>query len=131
MGEPHGLQHCASHTPGGSPGSAVLIYLPRTARLRMNGHPVGRAREPCDLGPVPSDDTVLGLSSPTRKRAHHPLVRHRAGHIALQELRGDAEDDAADQRGEGRRGHRVANDFDAQAGPQPVVGEADEQGAGC
>ncbi len=43
----------------------MLIYRPGTAQLPMNAHPGDRARQPFDLGLLPTANTIPGVSSRT------------------------------------------------------------------
>lgn len=47
--------------------SAGLTYLVWYCLLRMNAHPVDRARKPIDLDLLPTVNTIPGVSSPTWK----------------------------------------------------------------
>lgn len=66
----------------------MYIYPPGTAQVRMNAHPVDRARQPFDLGLLQTANAVLGGSSATWKLLTFAPARRRAQtqHPAVYQL---------------------------------------------
>ena len=53
----------------------MLIYLPGTAQLRMDAHPVDRARQPLDLVLLRTANTIPVGWSRTRKLSSDPICQ--------------------------------------------------------